>query len=342
MDSPIISVIIPVYNAEKTIVRCIDSVLEQSYQDFEILLIDDGSTDGGGEICKTYAEKDNRIRYIKKENGGVSTARNRGIDEAQGKYVTFIDSDDWFESVTLERLVTTAEENNADMVIPRTRMYFCKPDGSFDKYVYNDDDFNLIVTKNEVYDSFEKIRVSAAFYSTCGRLYRKAFLSNINLKFDTSVKVLEDFCFNLACLQEVNIFVHVSDVLYNFYVRSMEGYAFKRGYRDYIISNEKVYLALSSFNGKFGHRLHQGQYDFLMAYWVLALNAIMETEKHRKTANKNIQTIVEKVTEENIYEHCIKGKIDKQYHILFQHKNPFLFRLFYYIKRFRKKITVKY
>ncbi len=339
MDSPMISVIIPVYNAEKTIARCIDSVLEQTYQDFEILLIDDGSTDSSGEICKTYADNDSRVKYIKKENGGVSTARNRGIDEAQRKYITFIDSDDWFELVTLERLVATAEENNADMVIPRTRMYFCKPDGSFDKYVYNDDDFELLVTGNDIAGNFEKLRESWALYSTCGRLYRREFLLAAKLRFDTRIKVLEDLCFNLSCLQEANSLVHISDILYNFYVLSIEDYAYKRSYRDYIISNEQVYLAIKSFNEKFGLDFTQGQYDFLVSYWVLAINAVIATEKDRKTANESLRLIADKVESERLYERCTKSNLDRQYHVLFQYKSPFLFNTIDSLKSLKHRLS---
>ena len=339
MDSPMISVIIPVYNAEKTIARCIDSVLEQTYQDFEILLIDDGSTDGGGEICKTYADNYSRVRYIKKENGGVSTARNRGIDEAQGKYLTFIDSDDWFEPVTLERLVTTAEDNHADMVIPRTRMYFCKSDGSFDKYVYNDDDFDMLVTGNDIASNFEKLRESWALYSTCGRLYRREFLLTSNLRFDIRIKVLEDLCFNLSCLQEATTLVHISDVLYNFYVLSIEGYAYKRSYQNYIISNEHVYLAIKSFNEKFGLDFTQGQYDFIMSYWVLAINAVVATEKNRKTANKSLKLIADKVEEERLYEHCTKGNLDRQYHVLFCYKSSLFFKFLKKLKDIKHKLA---
>ena len=93
--TPKISVIIPVYNTEKYLHRCIDSVLAQTYQDFELLLIDDGSKDSSGAICDEYAAKDTRVRVFHKENGGVSDTRNYGLDLAQGKYLMFLDSDDF-------------------------------------------------------------------------------------------------------------------------------------------------------------------------------------------------------------------------------------------------------
>ena len=95
MNNPKVSVIVPVYNIEKLLQRCIDSILAQTFTDFELLIIDDGSKDKSGEICDEYAEKDARIRVFHKQNGGVSSTRNLGRDEAKGKYIAFVDSDDF-------------------------------------------------------------------------------------------------------------------------------------------------------------------------------------------------------------------------------------------------------
>ena len=95
--TPKISVIVPVYKAEAYLHRCVDSILAQTFQDFEVLLIDDGSPDRSGEICDEYARKDKRVRVFHKENGGVSSARNMGLDNARGEYVCFVDSDDWLD-----------------------------------------------------------------------------------------------------------------------------------------------------------------------------------------------------------------------------------------------------
>ena len=97
MDRTKISVIVPVYNVETYLARCVDSILNQSYANLEVILVDDGSKDASGSICEKYAEKDNRIRVIHKENGGLSSARNAGLDVACGEYITFVDSDDWIE-----------------------------------------------------------------------------------------------------------------------------------------------------------------------------------------------------------------------------------------------------
>lgn len=117
IGSPAISVIVPIYNAEKTIRKCVDSLLAQTFQDFEILLIDDGSPDQCGTICDEYAKQDNRVRVIHQENQGVSAARQCGIDHALGNYTIHADPDDWVESRMLEELFMNAIKEGSDMVI---------------------------------------------------------------------------------------------------------------------------------------------------------------------------------------------------------------------------------
>lgn len=115
--NPLVSVIVPVYKAEKYMHKCIDSILSQTLQDIEVLLIDDGSPDESGRICDEYAGKDTRVRVFHKENGGVSSARQMGLENAAGKYLIHADPDDWTEKDMLEELYHAAEEAKADMVI---------------------------------------------------------------------------------------------------------------------------------------------------------------------------------------------------------------------------------
>lgn len=110
MNNPLISVIVPVYNVEKYLPRCVDSIWGQTYTNLEIILVDDGSPDSCGRICDEYAAKDNRIKVIHKKNGGLSDARNAGIDIAQGEYITFVDSDDWIITNYIETLYKLVEK----------------------------------------------------------------------------------------------------------------------------------------------------------------------------------------------------------------------------------------
>ena len=115
-----ISVIVPVYNVEKYLRACLESIVNQTYRDLEIILVDDGSTDSSGIICGEYAEKDARVKVIHKENGGASSARNAGLNIAQGEYITFVDSDDTIELDMIDCLLSSVRE--ADVVICKARI----------------------------------------------------------------------------------------------------------------------------------------------------------------------------------------------------------------------------
>lgn len=113
---PLVSIVVPIYNVEPYLRKCLDSIIGQSYQNLEIILVDDGSTDNSHEICDEYKEKDSRVKVIHKPNGGQSEARNVGLDNITGDYVTFIDSDDWYEVNTIETLLLAAKNNGVKIV----------------------------------------------------------------------------------------------------------------------------------------------------------------------------------------------------------------------------------
>lgn len=141
MDNPKISVIVPVYNVEQYLPRCIDSILAQTFTDFEALLIDDGSTDKSGKICDEYAKKDNRIRVIRKSNDGVSATRELGVNIANGDYIQFIDSDDWMEKDMLELMINEVINKKADVVSCRFFEVTSQRITSSNTYYTSSDDF---------------------------------------------------------------------------------------------------------------------------------------------------------------------------------------------------------
>lgn len=123
-----ISVIVPIYNVEKYLKRCVESILKQTYQNIEVILVDDGSSDGSGKICDQFAERDDRIKVIHKKNGGMSDARNAGLDMATGEYIAFVDSDDWISSVMFERLYAALKKHGTELVV-------CEPIYAYETYI---------------------------------------------------------------------------------------------------------------------------------------------------------------------------------------------------------------
>lgn len=116
MEKPLISVIVPIYNVEKYLERCVNSILEQTYQNIEVILVDDGSPDSCPKLCDDFAEKDNRVKVVHKENGGLSDARNAGMNIATGEITAFIDSDDWIDKNMFDDMYSRMTEDNSDIV----------------------------------------------------------------------------------------------------------------------------------------------------------------------------------------------------------------------------------
>lgn len=170
---PKVSIIIPIYNVEKFLDKLITSLIQQTYKNIEIILVDDGSPDKSGTICDKYAAQDNRIKVIHKENDGVSQARNSGLDEATGEYITFVDGDDWLEPDCIEYFVSLIEATNSDMA-------------------FSDKNFSTIDREQVITDSHEiwsaEKTISAFLYpgipiGCWNKIYRADFLKANNIKF---------------------------------------------------------------------------------------------------------------------------------------------------------------
>lgn len=189
-----ISVIVPVYNGEECISRCVDSIILQSFTDWELILIDDGSVDASCLICDDYAQKDTRIKVVHKKNGGVSTARNRGIEEAHGEYVLFVDADDYLEDNYLQQISGCNEDI---IIMPFKELYsdgtvkLFSPFGniSFD----NKDDLLLFLQAN---------LANRIFVTPWGKFIKRELLNNI--RFNVNLRLGEDTIFNFSILEQAN------------------------------------------------------------------------------------------------------------------------------------------
>lgn len=208
IKKPIISIIIPIYNTQKYLSRCIGSVLEQTYQDFELILVDDGSTDNSLELCRKWSKIDQRIVLISQENGGVSKARNAGLDAAKGKYITFIDSDDWVSSDYLAILSETMEKNDAQLVVGSYKaMYTRLRKLSLSK---------LPTKKINIADN-EEVRstlLSVHFCAPWAKLFLNEIIQNSNLRFPLNIRSGEDTIFVRNYLSKCARIYTVSNVIY--------------------------------------------------------------------------------------------------------------------------------
>lgn len=210
-NQALISVIIPVYNVEEYLRECVDSVLCQTYGNFEILLVDDGSTDSSGEICDEYLEKDERITVIHQKNGGLSAARNAGLSEANGYYIYFLDSDDYIDEKTLGILLEIAEKDNSDIVF-------------FDAISFADtDDFTVkqnYIRKNKYQtdcgiDVFGKMTENKEFHSAVPLLFiSRKFLKNTNISFIPDI-IYEDMVFTYQLFCKASTVSQCTDALYH-------------------------------------------------------------------------------------------------------------------------------
>jgi glycosyltransferase involved in cell wall biosynthesis len=172
---PYISIIVAVYNTEKYIEKCLISILKQTYRDYEIILVDDGSTDQSGYICDQYAQKDNRIRVIHKRNGGPNSSRKAGIKNAEGEFVSFVDSDDWVESDMYEKLYGVAVSDNTIDICIGT--YLCEDENAEVTYPFEKGPEGLIAGEEALYEMFTRKYFN---WSLCDKIYRRSLFEDVS------------------------------------------------------------------------------------------------------------------------------------------------------------------
>ena len=194
--SPTVSIIVPVYNAARTLGRCVESILNQEYTDFELLLVDDGSTDTSGSLCDAYARQDSRVRVLHRENGGVSAARNAALDAAGGVYLQFLDSDDWMTPDATRSLVRAAEESGCDLVIAD----FYRVVGSRVSQKGDIEEDNVMT--REEYAAHMMENPADFYYGVLwNKLYRRDLVESHHLRMDPEISWCEDFMFNLEYIR---------------------------------------------------------------------------------------------------------------------------------------------
>lgn len=269
----LISVIIPVYNVEKYINRCLDSVIGQTYKNIEIILVDDGSTDNSGKICDEYAEKDKRIRVIHKENGGQSEARNYALGVAKGKYITFLDSDDYITKDYIEYMYELLKNSSADISICGVQIVN-----------FEDKEYKIDETEVKIYntkEAFENLLYSEGIeVAVYAKLYPKEYFNDI--RFPVGEKY-EDIAIIALLMNKAKKIVYGNKRCYFYYTRpgSTSKSGFNKGELDYI-KNVKFMLEYIKSN-------YSNVENAILRYQVYANFRILRIILFSKNKNNEIQ-----------------------------------------------------
>lgn len=251
--NPSVSIIVPVFNAENYIGRCIESVIHQEYTDYELLLVDDGSTDASGSICDKYAASDSRIRVFHKENTGVSDTRNFALDKARGTYLQFIDSDDWITPDASKLFLRAARESDCDLVIAD----FYRVVGK--RLSHKGDIEEEGVLTREAYASHMMANPADFYYGVLwNKLYRREIVEKYRLRMDKEISWCEDFMFNLEYILHAKTFYALQVPVY-YYVKT-EGSLVSQG-MSFSKTIKMKLLMFDYYNKFYKHILDEEEYE---------------------------------------------------------------------------------
>lgn len=210
LGGKMVSIIVPVYKVEEYLPRCIDSLINQTYKDIEIILVDDGSPDNCPKICDEYAQKDNRIKVIHKQNEGVSKARNCAIQEAKGEYLLFVDSDDWVDENYVKNLYCALVSTGSDM----SACLFCKTDGLKNRACF-DETVEIVEDKKLYYALTEENYAGYAW----NKMYKTSIIKENKIEFDLDIALGEDSVFTAKYLSLITKVAFIRQDLYYYFFR---------------------------------------------------------------------------------------------------------------------------
>ncbi len=281
-NQALVSVIIPVYNVEDYLRECVDSILEQTYGNFEIILVDDGSTDSSGEICDEYVDKDERVTVIHQKNSGPSKTRNTGLENATGKYIYFLDSDDYIESNALELLVNTAESNEADLVF-------------FDAHSFSDDGAEIkqgYAVKGSYeaksgYEILTELHDNKDYHCSVVLLFISRFLlNNNNIRFMESAYCSEDLLFTYKVFCSSQKTAQCKNTLYHRRYRSGSIVTSKKTHRHFR-SRRDVYEEIRDYSERIGKTGDYMATEYTVRCAFNALDTYKKISKEEQALCKN-------------------------------------------------------
>lgn len=213
-----VSIIVPIYNTEHYLDNCVNSIINQTYRNLEIILVNDGSKDNSGDICDKFSVLDKRIKVIHKENGGVSSARNIGLDICSGDYIMFVDSDDWIENTTVDKLIDIQKEGNFDVVMFGVYFEYTKQN-KVKNYIFKNEKFYELSKITSLLPSLIKEEKINALWN---KFYSSALIKENNIKFNESLNIAEDALFNYQIFMHVKSYCTLNDCFYHYMIRNDE------------------------------------------------------------------------------------------------------------------------
>lgn len=313
------SVVVPVYNVENYLDRCVESLIKQTLNDIEIILVDDGSPDNCGKMCDEYAKKDSRVVVIHKKNGGVSAARNDGILKATGEWIIFCDSDDWMETDALEKMYNAGTSNNADVVL--ADVYLIRGDErKYNKY-YKDEfttSDRAVIEKlvaGNLYASYAPNlpeKTAICYGGPWNKAVRRKILIDNDIKFDLTVKgIFDDVLYSAYILAQAKCVTYVSHPVYN-YIRLETSltHTFKPAA---IEMNENILLSFEQLLKKY--RLTEKLKDPMNALTVRRLSEIMPvyffSKKNKNSFFDNQKELKEILSSDRYFSAAQNVELDK-------------------------------
>lgn len=324
---PQISIIVPVYNVEKYLNRCVDSILNQTFKDFELILVNDGSKDKSGNICDEYEKKDSRVKVIHKPNGGVSSARNTGIDNATGKYIMFVDSDDYIDSNMLSNMLKTIN-NDIDLIVSSIKMVTKNGNSEFKMP-------NKLYTTKEILEEYccELFPRICLCGPVC-KIYKLEIINRYNLRFRTDLSLGEDTYFNMGYLKYSCCIVTVSEIYY-FYMRDNESSLFSKFQNSTYEQNREVFL----FTENVLNEVNCNKSAAVRLYYTYANDLVGVLVKAFLTNTKNVFIdYLQKISNDKI--------LTEQYHILDKKKKIIAFLIinkqYWLVYQIYKLWSIKY
>lgn len=274
----LVTLIIPAYNTEKYISKCLESILKQSYQELEIIILDDGSLDKTNEICQKYVAMDNRIILISKKNTGVSDTRNVGIQNARGKYVIFVDSDDYVTSDYVEVLVRKIEVEDVQMACAE---YYVVEEGKTVPHLTGAQANNLRLSSQE---AINLLAEKSAFQ---GYLWNKIFIRDIiiknNILFNTKIKIWEDMLFCMRYLSQIDSIMYTRKPIYYYVQRKTSAMNDSNVWKEYthLIALEEMWSFVKKVDGNFKEYIRDYYANELVG--MLGKEGFCESAQIRKT-----------------------------------------------------------